>query len=133
MICDSGMPRSKQDRIWARRLPFDSDSFDAVVSTGSLHHWKQPQECLAEIWRVLKPGGVALLYDLVKDTSPDVLAEAGRAFGRWRMFLLWLHSFEEPFYNSEAMLRLASSTAFEGVETRWVGLLCRLTLRKPKS
>ncbi|HKQ18059.1 MAG TPA: methyltransferase domain-containing protein, partial [Solirubrobacterales bacterium] len=39
-------------------------SFDVVVSTLSLHHWSDPAAVFAEIGRVLRPGGVALVYDL---------------------------------------------------------------------
>ncbi|MBI3977895.1 MAG: class I SAM-dependent methyltransferase [Chloroflexi bacterium] len=45
-------------------LPFPDGSFDGVVSTASLHHWADPARGLAEIHRVLKPGGVALIYDI---------------------------------------------------------------------
>jgi SAM-dependent methyltransferase len=45
-------------------LPFADSDFDAVVSTFSLHHWPSPAEGLAEIYRVLRPGGVAFIYDL---------------------------------------------------------------------
>jgi SAM-dependent methyltransferase len=34
------------------------------VSTLSLHHWPEPAHGLAEIHRVLKPGGEAWIYDL---------------------------------------------------------------------
>lgn len=46
-------------------LPFADASFDIVVSTLSLHHWQNPATGLAEIYRVLRPGGVARIYDLV--------------------------------------------------------------------
>ena len=46
-------------------LPFPEASFDALVSTFSLHHWPDPSRGLAEIHRVLRPGGVAMIYDLV--------------------------------------------------------------------
>ena len=45
-------------------LPFDDASVDLVVSTLSLHHWAAPADGFAEIARVLRPGGVALIYDL---------------------------------------------------------------------
>jgi SAM-dependent methyltransferase len=46
-------------------LSFPDASFDVVVSTFSLHHWSDPADGLAEIYRVLRPGGVAVVYDLV--------------------------------------------------------------------
>jgi SAM-dependent methyltransferase len=45
-------------------LAFPDGSFDLVVSTLSMHHWAYPRAGLAEIGRVLRPGGRALLWDL---------------------------------------------------------------------
>ena len=55
----------------AAELPFDDGSVDMVVSTLSLHHWAEPADAFAEIARVLKPGGVALVYDLGLLTFTD--------------------------------------------------------------
>jgi SAM-dependent methyltransferase len=40
------------------KLPFKSNSFDAIFSLAVLEHVKNPFECASEIERVLKPGGV---------------------------------------------------------------------------
>jgi len=114
----------------AGRLPFPDGAFDAVVSTGSLHHWKEPVAGLDEIHRVLRSGGQALVYDLVKHTPKAVLAEAARRFGRLRMTLLWLHSFEEPFLDPPDLEKLAAATRFGSGTTRFVGVLCCLECRK---
>jgi SAM-dependent methyltransferase len=45
-------------------LPFEDDSFDVVLSTMSMHHWTEPERGLAEIGRVLRPGGRALIWDI---------------------------------------------------------------------
>jgi SAM-dependent methyltransferase len=80
-------------------LPLSDVEFDGVLSTLSLHHWSDPASGLAEIHRVLKPGGETRIYDLA----------------HW----LWL-----PARGGNRLARLASASPFgEGeVEVvRWPG------------
>ena len=51
-------------------LPFPDASFDVAVSTFSIHHWAEPATGLAEIGRVLRPGGRAQIWDLKPDGIP---------------------------------------------------------------
>jgi ubiquinone/menaquinone biosynthesis C-methylase UbiE len=46
------------------RLPFESESFDVVYSNGVLHHTPDTAGAIAEVYRVLRPGGIAkvMLY-----------------------------------------------------------------------
>ena len=46
-------------------LPFPEHSFDLIVSRYSAHHWPHPQQALGEFRRLLRPGGVFLLSDIV--------------------------------------------------------------------
>lgn len=114
----------------AEALPFLDQSIDCVVSTGSLHHWKHPQAALNEAYRILKPGGYALVYDLVRKLPPEVAEAARREFGVVRTRMLWLHSFEEPFYSPEDMEALVPATSFQRGQTHFVGVLCCLVLQK---
>jgi SAM-dependent methyltransferase len=41
-------------------LPFDDDSFDAIVSNMVFEHVMHPVEVLAELHRVLRPGGIMI-------------------------------------------------------------------------
>jgi SAM-dependent methyltransferase len=50
------------------KLPFKSNTFDAVFSLNVLEHVKNPFECANEIIRVLKPGGI--LYVVVPFLQP---------------------------------------------------------------
>jgi ubiquinone/menaquinone biosynthesis C-methylase UbiE len=117
----------------ADALPFDDKTFDVVVSTGSIHHWKKPETGLNEVYRILKPGGYALIYDIVSDTPKAVLQDAKRQFGRFRMFMLWIHAFEEPFYSTKEFEILPQSTLFKKGHVRFVGVLCCLTMKKESS
>jgi SAM-dependent methyltransferase len=53
-------------------LAFPNRSFDLVVSTLSMHHWADPTAGLAEIGRVLRPGGRALVWDLRPGVRPHL-------------------------------------------------------------
>ena len=44
----------------AEALPLETDSFDRYVSAGSIEYWPEPQRAVAEAYRVLRPGGVAV-------------------------------------------------------------------------
>jgi len=114
----------------AVRLPFDDDSFDIVASTGSIHHWKNPVAGLNEVYRVLKPGCHALMYDLATDTPSSILNDSAHKFGRLRMLIFWLHSFEEPFYSQKSFEEMSRATLFKQGTTRFAGLLCCLILYK---
>jgi ubiquinone/menaquinone biosynthesis C-methylase UbiE len=123
-------PRIEVRVAGANALPFADGTFDRVVSTGSLHHWKDPIHALSEVHRVLKADGYALLYDLVRDMPKGVYGEVRAQFGGFRLALLWLHSFEEPFLNVEEMDALGRRTDFTVKGTRFTGALCCLVLRK---
>jgi ubiquinone/menaquinone biosynthesis C-methylase UbiE len=112
------------------RIPFADAFFDIVVSTGSLHHWKEPLAGLNEVYRVLKPTGHAIMYDLVRDTPAAILEQARQEFGRLRFTLFWFHAFEEPFYSRQDLESLAGESQFKGGSTKFVGVLCGLVLKK---
>jgi ubiquinone/menaquinone biosynthesis C-methylase UbiE len=49
----------------AERLPFTDDVFDLVFATLSLRHWTNPAAGIAEIGRVLTPGGLLVLAEVL--------------------------------------------------------------------
>jgi SAM-dependent methyltransferase len=53
-------------------LAFPDGSFDLAVSTLSMHHWADPTAGLAEIGRVLRPGGRALVWDFRPGVGPHL-------------------------------------------------------------
>jgi ubiquinone/menaquinone biosynthesis C-methylase UbiE len=68
----------------AERLPFDDTSFDLVVSTVSFDHWADQPAGLAEVARVLRPGGRFVLVDLFATGWLRPIAALGRRRDRMR-------------------------------------------------
>lgn len=47
----------------SENLPFENESFDAVICANSFHHYPNPQKFFDGVSRVLKPGGRLILRD----------------------------------------------------------------------
>lgn len=76
----------------AEKLPFEDNTFDVVYSNGVIHHTPNTQTVVEEIWRVLKPGGRAIIMvyaenslhywrNLVKEIGFDQNNIARRSIG----------------------------------------------------
>jgi len=61
-------------RMDATRLGFADESFDTVSISSALHHLESISQCIAEMKRVLKPGG----HLIIRETHQDVQAEPQR-------------------------------------------------------
>jgi ubiquinone/menaquinone biosynthesis C-methylase UbiE len=63
LLTEIGMPSNVVESN-ALSLPFKNDIFDCVYSFGVLHHFPGIESALAEIYRILKPGGkvMVMLY-----------------------------------------------------------------------
>ncbi len=62
----------------ASRMPFDEERFDYVVCRAAFKNFTAPVAALQEMYRVLKPGGRALIIDMRGDASKDSMKEAAR-------------------------------------------------------
>lgn len=54
----------------AQAMPFRNERFDATFCRLVLSHARAPEQILAEIYRMLKPGGILILADLITDDDP---------------------------------------------------------------
>jgi ubiquinone/menaquinone biosynthesis C-methylase UbiE len=54
----------------AEVLPFESNTFDLVVSRYSAHHWTSVPRALGECARVLTPGGRVVIIDVIAPENP---------------------------------------------------------------
>jgi SAM-dependent methyltransferase len=95
------------------RLPYADASFDAVVSCGVLEHVEDHDASLAEIRRVLRPGGLLLIYNLPQ---------------RWGYIELIVRAFRlgythERRYSLAGTLRLLRKYGFGAARARRANLL----------
>jgi SAM-dependent methyltransferase len=91
-------------------LPFEDGSFDIVYSYGVLHHTPNTEKALSEAYRVLKPGGTALimLYNLTAWTSWNL----------WAMHcLLKFRPWKSPRWADYNFLESAGTKAYTEKET----------------
>ncbi len=88
----------------AEAIPYPPESFDAVISTHSFHHYSDPLRALAEIHRVLKRGGQIVILD----------SNRGACLWVW----LWdriLRAFERghvQYYTEEELSQLMSKAGY---------------------
>ncbi|MFB6146630.1 MAG: methyltransferase domain-containing protein [Halobacteriaceae archaeon] len=90
----------------AERLPFQSDTFDVVWSSGSIEYWPDPVAALRELRRVAVPGGTVLVVGPNAPRRPVVrkLADAVMLF-----------------YDEDEADQMFEAAGFETVEHRTMG------------
>ncbi len=107
-----------------RALPYDDDSFDAVLSCGVLEHVLDPDASLDELARILKPGGTLYVYKLPNRFS--YLEKLAERMG------LYYHGAEphELLYTPASARELLERHGYEVRELRLANML-PLTLDVP--
>ena len=67
------LPYTKHIRYYncfAEKMPFGNNSFDLIVMSNVLDHVNNINKVLAEVFRVLKPGGFILFFTFLKIKKP---------------------------------------------------------------
>ena len=75
---------------YSANLQFKDDRFDMVISTGMLHSLKHPAGVFREMYRVLKKGGQAWVYDPANIGSYHEKKEWKASLASHEKFFLWL-------------------------------------------
>jgi MPBQ/MSBQ methyltransferase len=90
----------------AEALPFEADSFDRYVSAGSIEYWPDPQRGIAEAYRVLRPGGVAVVVGPVRPAGrlARALADLWMLFPAEEQYREW---FERAGFSDVTMTAVA--------------------------
>ena len=71
--------RAKFENADVAKLPYDNNSFDAVISTNMLHIVENPIRQLDEIERVLKPDGLCFIADIKRSWFISLFEKVSRS------------------------------------------------------
>jgi len=90
----------------AYKMSFPDDTFDIVTISNSLHHFALPEQILAEMQRVTKPGGKIIVHEMVSDDlTPAQLSH--RKIHHWSAKIDMLNNrFHAETYTKEALVEL---------------------------
>jgi ubiquinone/menaquinone biosynthesis C-methylase UbiE len=114
----------------AASMPLADDQFDFIVCSAAFKNFAEPLKALDEMFRVLKPGGRALIIDLRADASNEAvdrhiredLALTGVNFllTQWTFRLMLI----KRAYTKEAIRQLVSQSKFKGckIEDDGIGM-----------
>lgn len=88
----------------ALSIPFEDNHFDSVISIGCLHHTGNLKRAIAEVSRVLKPGGVAVI--MVYNSF------SFRQWSRWPIATL------KRFFKEVLFMKRESNQSFSSTERK---------------
>jgi ubiquinone/menaquinone biosynthesis C-methylase UbiE len=119
----------------AASMPFDPSSFDFIYCRAAFKNFTEPVTAIHEMYRVLKPGGKAVIFDLRKDASSDEIDAAVGEMGLGRIdsvLTRWIfkHSLLKRAYLPEDFRRMVSQTPFGTCEIKTVSIGLEVTLNK---
>jgi len=118
----------------ASRMPFPEGSFDLVVCQAAFKNFSRPQEAVDEMYRVLRPSGVARIEDMRCDASDMAIREEVRAMhlGRFRAWMTRsaLRSLRRRAYTVEEFREFARASPFGDGEITAAGVGLELAMRK---
>lgn len=63
----AGMQKVDLIQANVRKLPFEENYFDVVAVSNSLHHFEYPEKALQSMLRVLVPGGLIIINEMISD------------------------------------------------------------------
>lgn len=89
-------------------LPFSNNTFDALMMIRATHHFSNMQKVSNELYRILKPGGIAVIEVANKKTLP-------------KMFRYWLKKSDiNPFTREPAHLKDLNSDGFYNYHPKYI-------------
>jgi ubiquinone/menaquinone biosynthesis C-methylase UbiE len=104
-------------------MPFGDETFDFVLCRAAFKNFSEPKRALQEMYRVLKPGGQALIIDLRRDASKESITQAVNdmnlgAVNRGITKLTFRFMLLKRAYTKREFEELIAEAKFNGIEIR---------------
>ena len=116
-------------------MPFEAESFDLIVCQAAFKNFTRPRTALAEMHRVLRTGGTAVIQDMSRDATHANIEEEvkGMGLGRLGAFMTkaTLERLRNRAYSPLQFELLVAESPFQTCEitTAGIGLEVRLEKR----
>lgn len=120
----------------AADLPLPANGFDFVVCTAAFKNFTRPLAALDEMYRVLKPGGIALIIDLRKDFSPQAIRDYVKGKGLINGAIIkWTFNsmLKKRAYSTDGIKQLVAQSQFRQGDVRLDAIAFELWLHKPQA
>jgi ubiquinone/menaquinone biosynthesis C-methylase UbiE len=118
----------------AANMPFGDGVFELAVSQAAFKNFSRPGRALAEIHRVLRPGGTAVIQDMNRDTTASAIAGEVRGMGLGpgsaAMTRVVLGQLRHRAYSPSQFERLVAESPFRTCEISTDGIGMEVRLRK---
>jgi ubiquinone/menaquinone biosynthesis C-methylase UbiE len=118
----------------AARMPFENESFDLIVCQAAFKNFTLPRTALAEMHRVLRTGGTAVIQDMSRDAShADIENEVkGMELGQLSTFMTkaTLERLRNRAYSPAQFEALAAASPFQSSEITTAGIGLEMRLEK---
>jgi SAM-dependent methyltransferase len=104
----------------AHQLPFDDDTFEAVVVMNAFEHYRDPAKVATELHRILKPGGRVLIHTAFIQPLHE---------RPWHFFNCTRYGLEEWFKAFETEVLRVSDNFSPGHSVAWLASEAEAALR----
>ena len=117
----------------ASAMPFKDGTFDFTFCQAAFKNFSEPVKAISEMYRVLKPGGIAIIADMRRDASAADIEQEVKGMGLDplnRFFVKWTfdHMLLKSAYSIDAMRSMVAQTPFSKyrIDTKGVGFIAWL-------
>ena len=116
-------------------MPFADNSFDLLACSAAFKNFSEPHRALEEMYRVLRPGGMAVVLDLRRDVPMSEISRYFSSIGlsminRWITLATFRFMLLKRAYTPAQFEAMLADIPFRGKEIRLVDIGVELWLQK---